>query len=200
MENKIDNKIETKAGKKMLRPVLVCFLVMTVLCGVIYTAAVTGVAQLIFPTQANGSVETVTLADGSTVSYGSDLIAQDFTSAQYLIGRPTTLSGSATNLSPTSEDEEEAVGKQVELLHELDPDNTTDIPDDLVTVSASGVDPDTSPAAAEYQVARIARVRGISEDDVRAVIAKYTTGRFLGFIGEPAVNVLKVNLALDGLV
>lgn len=171
---------------------------MTILCGVIYTAAVTGVTQLIFPKQANGSVITVTLKNGTKKSYGSELIAQTFTKPKYLIGRPD--SGSATNLSPTSDKEKENVQKRVAWLHSIDPTNKAAIPMDLVTASGSGVDPDISPAAAEYQVDRIARERDISEDAVRAIIRKYTTGRFLGFIGEPAVNVLKVNLALDGLL
>lgn len=183
---------------KILRPALTCFLVMLLLCGVIYTVAVTGLAQLMFPSQSNGSVITVTLADGTKRDYGSELIAQEFNDPKYLIGRPT--SSSASNLSSTSDDEAEAVQERVDWWHELDPDNTADIPEDLVTVSGSGVDPHISPAAAEYQVARIARLRGIDEDEVRAIITKYTTGRFLGFIGEPAVNVLKVDLALDGLI
>lgn len=184
--------------KKTLRPALICFLVMTVLCGFIYTMAVTGVAQLIFPNQANGSVITVTLKDGTKKDYGSALIAQTFTKSQYLIGRPDN--GSATNLSPTGAQEKENVKKRVDWLHSIDPTNKADIPADLVTASGSGVDPDISPAAAEYQVARLAKERNMSEDAVKTVIQKHTTRRFLGFIGEPAVNVLKVNLALDGLL
>lgn len=183
---------------KTVRPALICFLVMTVLCGFIYTMAVTGVSQLFFPKQANGSVITVTLKDGTKKAYGSELIAQTFTKPRYLIGRPD--SGSPTNLSPASDKEKQNVEKRVAWLHSIDPTNKADIPADLVTASGSGVDPDISPAAAEYQVARIARERNMSEDAVRAVIRKYTAGRFLGFIGEPAVNVLKVNLALDGLL
>lgn len=181
---------------KTLKPALLCFLVMTILCGIIYTAVVTGVTQLIFPNQANGSIITVTLKDGTKKDYGSALIAQTFTKSQYLIGRPD----GATNLSPTSDKEKENVKKRVDFLHSIDPTNKTDIPMDLVTASGSGVDPHISPAAAEYQVARIARERNMSEDAVKAIIKKYTDGRFLGFIGEPAVNVLKVNLALDGLL
>ena len=183
---------------KTVKPALICFLAMTILCGFVYTLVVTGVAQLIFPKQANGSVITVTLKNGTKKDYGSELIAQTFTKPQYLIGRPD--SGSPTNLSPTSEKEKQNVEKRVAWLHSIDPDNKADIPSDLVTSSGSGVDPDISPAAAEYQVARIARERKISEDAVRTVIQKYTTGRFLGFLGEPAVNVLEVNLALDGLL
>lgn len=181
---------------KLLRPVLVCFLIMTLLCGIIYPGIVTAAAQIIFPTQANGSMITVTLKDGTEKSYGSELIAQEFTKAEYLIGRPS----GTTNLSPVSEKQETLVQERVDWWHSFDPDNTTDIPMDLVTASGSGVDPNISPAAAEYQVARIAKARAISEDSVREVISKYTTGRFLGFWGEPAVNVLNVNLALDGLI
>lgn len=183
---------------KTLRPALICFLSMTVLCGLVYTMAVTGVAQLIFPKQANGSVITVTLKDGTRKEYGSALIAQNFTKPQYMIGRPDT--GAATNLSPTSDQEKENVRKRTDWLHSIDPANKAAIPMDLVTASGSGLDPDISPAAAEYQVARIAKERNMGEDAVRSVIGKYTTGRFLGFIGEPSVNVLEVNLALDGLL
>lgn len=181
---------------KIFRPALLCFLVMTIICGVIYTAAVTGIAQLIFPNQANGSIITVILSDGTQKEYGSALIAQEFTKPNYMIGRPM----GTTNLSPVSNEQKTKVQERIDWLHSLDPDNTTDIPMDLVTASGSGVDPNITPEAAEYQVARIARERDMSEDDVRAIIKKYTSGRFLGFIGEPAVNVLKVNLALDGLL
>nr|WP_207670423.1 K(+)-transporting ATPase subunit C [Muricomes intestini] len=181
---------------KILRPAIMCFLVMTIVCGVIYTAAVTGIAQLIFPGQANGSIITVTLKDGTQKDYGSALIAQEFTSAEYMIGRPM----GTTNLSPVSEEQKALVDERTDWLHTLDPDNTADIPMVLVTASGSGVDPNITPDAAEYQVARLARERGVSGDDVRAIISKYTTDRFLGIFGEPAVNVLKVNLALDGLL
>lgn len=181
---------------KPLKPVLLSFLIMTIICGIIYPGIVTAIAQVAFPSQANGSIITVTLKDGTKKSYGSALIEQEFTKPEYMIGR----SIGATNLSATSEEEKAAVQKQIDWWRSFDPDNTADIPMDLVTGSGSGVDPNVSPAAAEYQVARIAKVRGISEDSVREIISKYTTGRFLGFWGEPAVNVLKVNLALDGLL
>jgi len=198
---------------KQLRPAALILLVMIIICGVIYTAVMTGVAQLIFPNQANGSVITVTLKDGTKKDYGSALIAQDFTEPQYLIGRPMATQQSATeaqapgarplmdsNLSPASAQMKKEVAAQVQWFHELDPGNTAPIPADLVTGSGSGVDPSISPAAAEYQVERIARERNMSADAVRILIKKYTTGRFLGFIGDPTVNVLKVNLALDGLL
>lgn len=181
---------------KLLKPALMCFVIMTVLCGVLYTAAVTGVAQIVFPNQSNGSVITVTLKDGTEKDYGSSLIAQEFTKPEYLIGRPSGV----TNLSPVSTEQETRVQERIDWWHAFDPENKTDIPIDLVTASGSGVDPNISPEAAEYQIPRIARERDMSADDIRAVIQKYTTGRFLGFWGEPAVNVLKVNLALDGLL
>lgn len=181
---------------KIFKPALLCFLFMTVLCGVLYTALVTGAAQLLFPAQADGSVITVTLKDGTKRDYGSALIAQEFTKPEYLIGRPLGV----TNLSPVGEKEKSLVQKRIGWLHSIDPDNGAEIPMDLVTGSGSGADPNISPEAAEYQAARIARERNRSVDAVRAVIQKYTTGRFLGFLGEPAVNVLKVNLALDGLL
>lgn len=181
---------------KLLRPALICFGVMTLLCGVLYTAAITGIAQLIFPNQANGSVIAVTLKDGTQKEYGSELIAQEFTKAEYLIGRPAGV----TNLSPVSEEQKKLVQERIDWWHSFDPDNEADIPMDLVTASGSGVDPNISPKAAEYQVSRIAKARNMEEDEVRHIIQTYTSGRFLGFIGEPAVNVLKVNLALDGLL
>lgn len=181
---------------KLIRPALMCFAVMTVLCGVLYTAAVTGISQLLFPKQANGSVITVTLKDGTQKEYGSALIAQEFTKPEYLIGRPSDVS----NLSPVSEEQKQLVQERIEWWKSFNPQNTADIPMDLVTASGSGADPHISPEAAEFQVDRIAQTRGIPQDEVRNIIQKYTTGRFLGFIGEPAVNVLQVNLALDGLL
>lgn len=181
---------------KALRPALFCFIFMTVICGIIYPGVVTGLAQVIFPNQSNGSIVTVTLKDGTQKEYGSALLAQEFTKAEYLIGRPL----GTTNLSPVGEKQENLIQQRIDGWHSLDPDNKAEIPMDLITASGSGVDPNISPDAAEYQVARISRERGISEDAVREVIRRYTTGRFLGFWGEPAVNVLKVNLALDGLL
>lgn len=180
----------------ILRPALVCFAVMTLLCGVLYPGFVTGIGQLAFPEQANGSIVRVTLLDGTVREYGSALIAQTFTKSEYLIGRPAGVS----NLSPTSKEQSALLQERINWWHSFDPDNKAEIPADLITGSGSGVDPNVSPEAAEYQVARIASARGISQDEVRAVIAANTTGRFLGFLGAPAVNVLKVNLALDGLL
>ena len=180
----------------VFKPALLCFGLLTLLCGVVYTAAVTGVAQLFFPDEANGSVITVTLKDGSKKEYGSRLIAQEFTKPEYLIGRPL----GTTNLSPTSAEQKALVQERIDWWHAFDPSNAAEIPLDLVTASGSGVDPHITPEAAEYQVRRIAGVRGIEEEAVRNVIRDYTKGRFLGVFGERAVNVLEVNLALDGLL
>ena len=180
----------------ILKPALMCFCVMTVLCGIFYTAAVTGIAQIVFPKQADGSIITVTLKDGSKKEYGSALMAQEFTKPEYLIGRPM----GASNLSPVGIEQKELVQKRIDWWHSIDPENTAEIPMDLVTASGSGVDPDISPQAARYQAARIAKERNMSEEDVKKIIETYTTAPFLGIWGEPAVNVLKVNLALDGLL
>lgn len=171
---------------------------MTVLCGLIYPLIMTGIAQLTMPNQANGSLIYVEEEDGNVVCYGSELIGQEFTQPQYLIGRPDTGSAAASNLSAVSEDQAALVQERIDWWHALDPENTADIPMDLVTASGSGLDPHISPAAAEYQVPRIARERGMSGDEVRAVIAKHTDGNGFGFMGEDRVNVLMVNLELDG--
>lgn len=181
---------------KTLRPAVMCLLIFTILCGIMYTGVITGVAQLILPDEANGSIITVTLKDGTKKEIGSGLIAQEFTKPEYLIGRPSGTS----NLSPVGKEQQKLIEKRISRWHSFDPLNGADIPADLITASGSGVDPNISPEAAEYQLARIAKTRGINEDIVRNIIKKYTTGRFLGFWGEPAVNVLKVNLALDGLL
>jgi len=181
---------------KILRPTVVFLFIFTLLCGVIYTGAVTGVAQLFFSNKANGSVITITLKDGTKKEIGSELIAQEFTKPEYLIGRPSGTS----NLSPVSDEQKKIVEERINWWHEFDVDNKADIPADLITASGSGVDPNVSPEAAEYQVSRIAKARNISEDAVRNIIEKYTTDRFLGIFGDPAVNVLKVNLALDNLL
>jgi len=181
---------------KKLRPAFMSFIVLTLICGVLYTFAVTGVSQLLFPNKANGSIITITLADGSKQKYGSEFIAQEFTKPEYMIGRPLGV----TNLSAVSKEQEALVQSRIEWLKSIDPDNKSDIPADLVTASGSGVDPNISPEAAAYQVKRIAKERGIEEKIILEIVEKYTINRFLGFWGEPAVNVLKVNLALDGLL
>ena len=180
---------------KLWKPAIGFFLIMTALCGVVYPGIVTGIAQTLFPVQANGSVLSVTRADGTRADVGSALIGQEFTDPKYLIGRPMGV----TNLSPVSAEQQALVGERAQWLRSIDPGNAADIPADLVTASGSGADPYVSPEAAAYQAERIARVRGMRVDDVRAILERYTSGRFLGFWGEPAVHVLKVNLALDGL-
>lgn len=184
-----------KIGKE-IRPVLVCFLGITMLCGLIYPLFVTGIAQIAFPNQANGSIITIEQKNGTKTEVGSDLLGQEFTKPEYLIGRPLGTS----YLSPVSETQQAVVMERVRWWQTFDPQNKANIPMDLVTASGSGIDPNISPEAAEYQVRRIANARGIDQAAVRAIISKYTTGRFLGFWGEAGVNVLKVNLALDGLI
>ena len=181
---------------KTVKTAACCFLIMTVTCGIIYPATITAFAQIAFPNKANGSIITVTLEDGTQKTYGSELIGQEFTKPEYLIGRPMGTS----NLSPVGEAQAALIEERIKWWRNFDPANTADIPADLVTASGSGVDPHISPDAAEFQIARIAAAREMSEDDVRQIVVHYTSGRFLGFWGEPAVNVLKVNLALDGLI
>lgn len=188
------NRSESMVSK--LRPALVSFVVLTLICGVVYPVIVTSIAQIAFPNQANGSIITVTQENGTTIDVGSALIGQTFTKPQYLIGRPQGTS----QLSPVSEEQKALIQERVAWWRALDPENSGAIPSDLVTASGSGVDPNISPEAAEYQVDRIARVRNISAKTVREIIARYTTGKLLGLWGESGVNVLKVNLALDGRI
>ena len=187
----------TKKKTKIWIPALICTALLTVLCGIIYPLVMTGIAQLTMPHQANGSLIVVE-EDGKQVCYGSELIGQTFTQPEYLIGRPDD--GSPSNLSAVSGEQAALAHERIQWWHELDPENTADIPMELVTSSGSGVDPHISPAAAEYQVPRIARERGMSEEEVRAVIEKHTEGKTLGFLGEDRVNVLMVNLELDGKI
>ena len=184
-----------------LWPAIALLLAMTVITGVIYPAVVTAVAQVVFPSQANGSLIVV---DGKTV--GSSLIGQAFSDPRYFWGRPSAAgkdgydaSGSAgSNLGPTSQALIDRISAEIDRLHAAN--GNAPIPVDLVTTSASGLDPDISPAAAEYEVARVAKARGITEDAVRAAVARHTDGALFGFIGEPSVHVLALNLDLDGLL
>jgi K+-transporting ATPase ATPase C chain len=177
-------------------------LIFTFITGVIYPLVVTGVAQLIFPHQANGSLIN---ANGQTA--GSMLIGQQFDSPKYFWGRLSATgpfpynaaASSGSNLGPSNPALLDAVNARIAALKAADPTNTLPIPVDLVTASGSGLDPNISVAAAYYQVPRVARVRGMSEAAVTALVNQYTTGRQLGFLGEPRVNVLELNLALDGL-
>ena len=163
------------------------FALFTIVCGLGYTLVVTGVAQLAFPYQANGSLITV---DGKVV--GSELIGQNFDDELMAYGAPS-------NLSPASEEYRQLIDARVKKIRAANPDADMDaVPVDLVTCSGSGLDPEISPDAAEYQVPRLAKATGKSEDEVHDIIAACTKGRFLGVFGEPTVNVLKVNLMLDG--
>ncbi len=185
---------------KELRPALLMLVVMTVLTGGAFPLVVTGLAQLLFPAQANGSL--IVRADGAV---GSALIGQPFEDPQYVWGRLSATgpfaynaaASSGSNYGPSNDALLQAVRARIEALRAADPGNETPIPVDLVTASGSGLDPHISPAAARWQVARVARVRGVSPQVVEDLLAAQTRGRQLGFLGEPTVNVLGLNLALD---
>jgi potassium-transporting ATPase KdpC subunit len=187
---------------RMIRNTLMSLLLFTVITGFIYPLVVTGLAQVIFPAQANGSIITI---NGKTV--GSELLGQQFEDPKYFWGRlsgtgPYPYNGgssSGSNKGPNNPDLMKAVQDRIKALHEADPGNTVKIPVDLVTASGSGLDPHISPAAAAYQVQRVASLRGIDQAKISALVAANTEGRQFGFLGEPVVNVLKVNLALDEL-
>jgi K+-transporting ATPase ATPase C chain len=190
-----------------LRPAIVSLLVLTLITGVLYPLVVTGIAQVAFPHQANGSL---IVADGQ--ARGSALIGQPFDDPKYFWGRlsatgvsPYTafnaeaLAGSSgSNYGPLNPALADAVKARIEALRAADPQASGPYPADLVTASASGLDPQISPAAADFQVRRVAKARGISEEQVRQLVAQATEGRDLGVLGEPRVHVLKLNLALDG--
>ena len=183
-----------------LRSALMVFFILTILTGVAYPLAVTGIAQLLFPHQANGSL---IYKDGKPI--GSTLIGQPFDDPKYFWGRPSATvpfpynasASSGSNLGPTNPALTEAVKTRIAALKAADPRNDAPVPVDLVTASASGLDPHISPAAAEYQVRRVARARGREEAFVRTLMSQHTEGRQLGMFGERRVNVLALNLALD---
>jgi K+-transporting ATPase ATPase C chain len=192
-----------------LRPAFFMLLIFTVITGVIYPLVVTGIAQVVFPSQANGSL---IIAEGGK-AVGSELIGQQFDDPKYFWGRLSATSAfpynafnaetltvsSGSNYGPLNPALIDAAMARIDALKAADPDNTAPIPVDLVTASASGLDPHISIAAALYQIHRVATARGLSETEVKALVDKYAEGRQLGFLGEPTVNVLKLNLALDGL-
>ncbi len=183
---------------RTLRNAFGLFLVLTLVTGVMYPLAVTGIAAVAMPARANGSVIT---RDGKA---GSVLLGQSFTDAKYFWGRPSATgpqpyngaASSGSNLSSTNPALLDAIHARVAALRAVDPGNTAPVPVDLVTASGSGLDPDISPAAALYQVPRVARERGIPEAELRALVAGHTQGRTLGILGEPRVNVLALNMAL----
>jgi K+-transporting ATPase ATPase C chain len=184
-----------------IRPALLMLVVMTVITGVVYPLVVTGIAQLAFPHQANGSLIT-----RNGVVVGSSWIGQEFSDPKYFWGRLSATSppynasaSSGSNLGPTNPALFRAVTARIAALRSADSTATLPVPVDLVTASGSGLDPHISLAAAEYQAPRVAKARRLSIDAVRARIAEHTTGRFLGVIGEPVVNVLELNLALDDM-
>ncbi|HLO32129.1 MAG TPA: potassium-transporting ATPase subunit KdpC [Anaerolineales bacterium] len=191
-----------------LRPAFLMLLIFTVITGVIYPLVVTGIAQVAFPHQANGSLIVI-----NGKSYGSELIGQQFADPKYFWGRLSatgdfpynafnaeTLTGSSgSNYGPLNPALKDAVQARIDALKAADPGNTAPIPVDLVTASGSGLDPHISVAAALYQVHRVAQARGLSDNAVKALMDKYTEGRQFFILGEPHVNVLKLNLALDGV-
>jgi potassium-transporting ATPase KdpC subunit len=192
--------MELTIMKNLLRPLLVIFAALTVVTGLVYPAIVTAVAQAAFHHQANGSLIEL---DGKVA--GSELIGQQFDAPRYFWGRVSATtpnpynagSSGGSNLGPTNPALADEIKSRIAALHAADPDNSAPVPVDLVTSSASGLDPEISPAAAAYQVARVAKARGMSVPQVEALVAQATSERQFGVLGEPRVNVLKLNLALD---
>ena len=185
---------------RLIRPAVSLLVLMTILLGIVYPLVITGVAKVTFPRQAEGSL---IYKDGKLI--GSTLIGQNFTDPKYFWGRPSAttpqpyngLASSGSNLGPLNPALLDAVKANVKALHDADPDNRRPIPVDLVTASASGLDPDISPAAAHYQAARVARARNLALAPVETLIKTHERGRLFGLIGERRINVLELNLALD---
>lgn len=186
---------------RLLRPAVVLLLVLSAITGIIYPLAITGVAQLLFARSANGS-----LIERAGKPLGSELIGQAFSDPKYFWSRPSatapfadnSAASTGSNLGPTNPTLKDAVKQRVDALRAADPGNPAPVPVDLVTASGSGLDPHISPAAANYQVDRVARTRGLAPAQVAALVNQATEGRQYGLLGEPRVNVLKLNLALDG--
>ncbi len=186
--------------KTLIRPAISLFVLLSVITGLVYPSLVTGVAQLAFPAAAKGSL---IIKDGKPV--GSELIGQNFTEPKYFWGRSSATgpipynaaASSGSNQGPLNPALADAVKGRVEALRAADPGNTKPVPIDLVTASASGLDPHISPAAAEYQADRVARTRKLDANVVRRLVAQHTQGRDLGVFGEPRVHVFRLNLALD---
>lgn len=184
----------------ILRPAIALFLVMTLITGIVYPLAVTGIAQVAFPDQAGGSL---LIKDGKPI--GSRIIGQSFSDPKYFWSRPSAtapqpyngLASGGSNQGPLNSALTDAIKARMEALRAADPGNQAPVPVDLVTASASGLDPDISLAAAYYQAPRVARTRGLKLEVVKSLIGSHAQGRFLGFLGEPRVNVLELNLALD---
>ncbi len=182
-----------------LRPALLLLALFTLITGVVYPVALTAAAQVVFPHQANGSM----IRRGDQV-VGSELVGQTFAEPGHFWGRPSAVGYDATTSGGTNRgvlhpDQATDVAARIEALRAADPGNVAPVPVDLVTASGSGLDPHISPAAAYYQAPRVARARGLAEADVRALVEAHVEGRTLGFLGEPRVNVLRLNLALDAL-
>ena len=188
---------------KHLKPAVILFVLLTVLTGVIYPGVVTGLAQLLFPYQANGSL----ITDNGGKTRGSSLIGQPFSSPGHFWGRPSATgpfpynasASSGSNLGPTNPALVNAVKTRIEALKAADPDNKAPISVDLITASGSGLDPHISPAAADYQINRVAKARNMKLEKLRALVDANTESRQWGFLGEPRVNVLTLNLALDAI-
>ncbi len=188
--------------KGQLKPAFIVFGLLTIITGLIYPFVMTGLAQVLFPSQADGSL---IQKNGKVI--GSSLIGQSYDDPKYFWGRLSATSpypynasaSSGSNLGPTNPALIQEVRARIDALQKADPGNTQPIPVDLVTSSGSGLDPDISPAAAYYQAPRIARLRGLSESQVRELVSSHIQGRQLGILGEPRVNVLELNLALDAL-
>jgi K+-transporting ATPase ATPase C chain len=186
-----------------IRPAIVSFILLTGITGVLYPLFVTAIAQTVFHKQAEGSL--ITSGDGKIL--GSSLIGQNFDDPKYFWGRISATSpvdnassSSGSNLGPSNPALLDEVKARISALKAADPGNNAPIPVDLVTSSASGLDPHISQAAANYQLARVARARGLTPEALGQIVGQNTQGRFLGFLGEPVVNVLQLNLALDGIV